>query len=119
MVRVVTSAAAALMGAALLIQELAFTRLFGYLYPPNRVILILGLGAFGLAAGALVAHRFGWYPDRRLGLAATGAALAGALTVALTVTATTAFFVALGIVEVLLSFLVSFGAGMALRGVTP
>jgi|GEM_PF-2182513 len=122
MVRVVCSAAAALIGAALLIQELAFTRLFGYLYPPNRVILILGLGAFGLAAGALVAHRFGWHQDRRLGLAATGAALAGALTVALTVASTTAFFVSLGIAEILLSFLVSFGAGMALAalyGVTP
>ncbi|MGI8424740.1 MAG: hypothetical protein ACR2NO_11640 [Chloroflexota bacterium] len=75
--RVLACAAAALLGAGLISSELAFTRLFGYLYTSGRVFTLAGLGALGVAAGAFLAHRIGWHPRRRPTLLAASAALTG------------------------------------------
>ncbi|HEU5316905.1 MAG TPA: hypothetical protein VFX49_12425, partial [Chloroflexota bacterium] len=122
--RVLASAAAALIGAGLLLSELALTRLFGYLYSPARVFSILGLGAFGAAAGALAAHRLGWHPRRRPAILAAGAALAGTLTVLGAVAGTTGALgiVGLGVLEIIAGYFgaAAFGAALAsLAGLDP
>jgi hypothetical protein len=122
-VRVLACAAAALLGAGLILAELAFTRLFGYLYASDRVFTLAGLGALGLAAGGFISHRIGWHPRRRPFLLAAGAGLAGTLSVLTGVAAAsgaTTFLASLplGIPELLAAYVTFAVLGVALCALT-
>ncbi|HET7770802.1 MAG TPA: hypothetical protein VFN74_18665, partial [Chloroflexota bacterium] len=117
--RVLACAAAALLGVGLILSELAYTRLFGYLYASDRVFLLAGLGAIGLPAGGFLAHRLGWHPRRRPALLAGSAALTGCLGVAAAVAAAsgaTTFLASLplGLPELLAAYVTFVVLGLAL-----
>ena len=121
--RLLACAAAALLGAGLILGELAFTRLFGYLYDSTRVFALDGLGAFGLAAGGFLAHRIGWHPRRRPTILAAGAALAGALTLSAAVSAASGFTtflssLPLGLPELIAAYVLFAVVGLALSALT-
>ncbi|HEV2121951.1 MAG TPA: hypothetical protein VGW38_04135 [Chloroflexota bacterium] len=81
--RVYACLAAALIGSALALLEFSLTRLYGLLYPATWVFLLVGPATCGLATGAFLAHRFGWRAEKRAGVGAFGAALAGLLVTAI------------------------------------
>ena len=125
--RVLACASAALLGAGLILAELAYTRLFGYLYSSDRVFVLAGLGALGLPAGAFLSHRLGWHPRRRPTILAFSAALAGTCALLAAVGAAsgrTVFLASLliGLPELLAAYAAFATVGLALAalaGLTP
>lgn len=110
--RVFACLAAAVIGTALTLLEFSLTRLYGLFYPASWVFLLLGPAACGLASGALLAHRFGWRAERRAGVGAFGAALAGLLVAAIAVLAGS--IVGAAYLEGLMAFFAFAASGVAL-----
>ncbi|MGH2355734.1 MAG: hypothetical protein ACRDJN_29350, partial [Chloroflexota bacterium] len=98
------SVGTALVAAGAVLLHVCLTRLFAVLHAPDSVFLLVGVAAGGAAAGALLAHRLGWLPSRRLALAATGASVAGALTVVTASLALLAAFLNIAFVNGLLAY---------------
>lgn len=116
MQRAFASAATACVAAGALLLTLALTRIYGLLLPANAAFFSLAAAGSGAAVGALIAHRAGWLPRRRVPLLAEGAALGGGAAVVAVVFAVGLAAVGSLILDTLFTYLAFVGIGVALAG---